>query len=77
METEVKDGFIKELPKKTRNLLFGIDFPAERNDIINQVRKSGSIPDILREVGMLPDKKFNSAEDVAEELHKIYIGIPA
>lgn len=77
METEIKGGFIKELPKRTQNVLYGIDFPAERNDIISQVRKSGAIPDILREVGMLPDKKYNSAEDVAEELHEIYIGVPA
>ncbi|WP_410509447.1 DUF2795 domain-containing protein [Methanosarcina hadiensis] len=77
METEIKSGFFEELPQKTRKVLSGIDFPAERNDIITQVRKNGAIPDILREVGMLPDKKFNSAEDVAEELHKIYIGIPA
>lgn len=77
METESKDGFVKELPVKTQEILCSIDFPAKRNDIISQVRKSGAIPDILREVGMLPDKEYNSAEDVAEELHEIYLGIPA
>lgn len=77
METESKDEYIKELPVKTQEILYSIDFPAKRNDIIAQVRKSGAIPDILREVGMLPDGKYNSAEDVAEELHKIYLGVPA
>lgn len=76
METESKGGFIKELPVKTQKALNCIDFPAKRNDIIAQARKNGAIPDILREVGMLPDKKYNSAEDVAGELHKIYLGIP-
>jgi hypothetical protein len=32
--------------------------------------------DILRELGMLPDKEYNSVENVAEELHIIYTGIP-
>jgi len=77
METESKSRFIKELPVRTQEILFSIDFPANRSDIIQQVRKSGAIPDILREAGMLPDKKYNNSEDVAEELHKIYIGIPA
>lgn len=77
METESKGGFITELPMKTQEIFKNIDFPVKRNDIIEQARKSGVIPDILRELGMLPDKKYNSAEDAAEELHKIYIGIPS
>ena len=77
METESKGGFITELPVETQEILKSIDFPAKRNDIIEQARKNGAIPDILRELGMLPDRKYNSAEDVAEELHRIYMGIPA
>ena len=77
METESKGGFITELPMKTQEILKNTDFPVKRNDIIEQARKSGAISDILRELGMLPDKKYNSAEDVAEELHRIYIGIPS
>lgn len=76
METENKSRFITALPVKTQEILNSIDFPVRRNDIIEQVRKSGAISDILREVGMLPDKKYNSIEDVAEELHNIYMGIP-
>lgn len=76
METESKSRFITELPVKTQEILNSMDFPARRDDIIEQVRKSGAIPDILREVGMLPGKKYNSIEDVAEELHKVYMGIP-
>ena len=77
METKRKGGFSTELPMETQGILKNIDFPVKRNDIIGQARKSGATSDILRELGMLPDKKYNSAEDVAEELHRIYIGIPA
>ena len=75
METESKSGFITELPMDAQKVLKNIDFPVKRNDIIEQARKSGAIPDILRGLGMLPDREYNSAEDVAEELHKIYVGI--
>ncbi len=77
METERKGGFSTELPMETQEILKNIDFPVKRNDIIGQARKSRAIPDILRELGMLPDRQYNSAEDVARELHIIYMGIPA
>lgn len=77
METESKGEFITELPMETQKTLKNIDFSVKRNDIIEQARKSGAIPDVLQELGMLPDKKYNSVEDIAEELHIIYMGIPA
>lgn len=77
METESKSGFITELPVETQDILKSIAYPVKRNDIIGQARKSGAMPDILRELGMLPDKEYNSVENVAEELHIIYMGIPA
>ena len=76
METKSKSGFIAELPVETQEIL-NISYPVKRNEIIGQARKSGAIPDILRELGMLPDRQYNSAEDAAEELHIIYMGIPA
>jgi len=77
METENKTESLKELPMEIQEILKNTDFPANRNDIIAQERKNGAIPDILQGLGMLPDKKYNSAEDVARELHRIYMGIPA
>jgi hypothetical protein len=77
METESKIGSIKELPMETQKVLKSIDFPANRKDIIDEEKKRGAIPDILRELGMLPEREYNSAEDVAEELHIIYMGVPA
>ena len=75
METDSKDGNLKELPMEIQKILKDMDFPVKRKAIIEQERKSGVIPDIQREIGMLPDKEYNSAEDVAEELHRIYIGV--
>jgi len=77
METESKVGSIKELPMQMQEILKATDFPVKRKDIIEQGRRKEAIPDIMREFGMLPDKEYNSAEEVAIEIHKIYSGIPA
>jgi Protein of unknown function (DUF2795). len=77
MENESKSEFVTELPMETQDILKSIDFPVKRNNIIEQARKSEATPDILVELGMLPDKNYDSAEDVAKELHVIYMGIPA
>lgn len=77
METESKREYVTELPLEIQKMLKNLDFPIERKEVIEQARQSKAIPDILRELGMLPDKKYNSAEDLAEELHIVYIGVPA
>lgn len=77
MENESKREYVTELPLEIQKMLKNLDFPIERKEVIEQARKSKTIPDILRELGMLPDKKYNSAEDLAEELHIVYIGVPA
>lgn len=77
MENESRGGSIKELPMEIQKILKNTDFPVNRKDIIEQERKRGAIPDILQGLGMLPDREYNSAEDVARELHIIYMGIPA
>jgi hypothetical protein len=77
METESKSRFIAELPVETQEILNNVSYPVKRNEIIGQARKSGAIPDILRGLGMLPERQYNTSEDVAKELHIIYMGIPA
>ena len=58
METENKAEYIAELPIEIQKMLKNLDFPIDRNGIIEQARKSKAIPDILRELGMF----FWSAE---------------
>jgi hypothetical protein len=76
METKSTGGSITELPMEIQEILKNTDYPIKRKDIIEQARKNGAIPDILRALGMLPDKEFNNAEDIAKELHRLYIVNP-
>jgi ABC-type antimicrobial peptide transport system ATPase subunit len=77
METESRDESINDLPMEMQKVLKNTHYPAKRNEIIENERRSAAIPDVLVELGMLPDKQYNNAEDVAKEIHRIYIGIPA
>ena len=77
METESKSEMIKELPIEIKEIIKNTDFPVSRNEIIEREKKRAAIGDILRILGMLPDKEFNSAEDLAEELHRIFVGVLA
>jgi uncharacterized protein (DUF2267 family) len=77
MDAESKGGSIEELPIEIKDMLKNTDFPISKNDLVEQEKKRDSIADILRILGMLPNKKFNSAEDVAKELHRIFVGIPS
>jgi len=77
METESRTENINDLPMEMQKILKNIHYPVKRNEIIENERESAAIPDVLVELGMLPDKQYNSAEDVAKEIHRIYIGIPA
>ena len=70
MEKETKSEFIAELPMGAQKIL-------QSMEIIAQAKKSGALPDILRELGLLPDKQYNNAEEVAKELHMIYMGVPS
>lgn len=76
MGTENKIEIIKEMPMEIQKILKNINFPVTKSSIIEQEKENGAISDILRELGMLPDRTYNNAEDVARELHKLYIGIP-
>lgn len=77
METDSRAGNIKELPIEMQKILQTTNFPVKKKDIIDQGKKSKTTPDIMQEFGMLPDKEYNSAEDVAKEIHEIYIGVLA
>lgn len=75
MENETKE-FIAELPMEIQRILKNIDFPVKRKGIIEQAKMSEVTPDILVELGMLPDKEYTSSEEVAKELHIVYMGVP-
>ncbi|WP_048103410.1 DUF2795 domain-containing protein [Methanosarcina barkeri] len=60
------------VPMDIQHVLQNVKFPANKNDIIQQARSSGSIADpLLENLGMLPDKEYANANEVVKELERI------
>lgn len=65
METKSKGGKISEmLNEEFQGLFKNIKFPAKRNDIVNQLREEKVSPEILQDIGMIPDKEYSSADEI-------------
>jgi len=79
METGVKWS-LDEVSKYLEEFLESVKYPATKNDLIEQLRKSreGQSPkmeegnpvfsEMLRHLGMLPDREYKSRDEVASEL---------
>lgn len=74
MSTESENTYFQDLPAQTQKVLKKIEYPATNKDIIKQAKDLSALPNTMRELGMLPEKKYKNSEDVAKELYEIYIG---
>lgn len=53
-----------ELPMEFLQVLKEVKYPINRNEIVDQARSIGVAPEILMDLGMIPDKKYNSADEI-------------
>ncbi len=56
----------QDIDKYLRN----VNFPADKREIVNNARNENAPDDVVRNLDMLPDKRFNSAEDVRMNMEK-------
>ncbi len=52
--------------------LRNVNFPADKMEIVNNARDQNAPDDVVRNLDMLPDKRFNSAEDVWKDMQKSF-----
>ncbi len=50
--------------------LRNVNFPADKREIVNNARDQNAPDDVVRNLDMLPDKRFNSPEDVRMNMEK-------
>ncbi len=50
--------------------LKGVNYPADKNEIVNNARRQNAPEDIVRNLDMLPNQRFNSADDVRRNMHE-------
>ncbi len=52
------------------NYLRNISYPADKSDLVNNAIAKNAPEEIVRSFDTLPNKLFESAEDVRENMHK-------
>jgi hypothetical protein len=58
-------------PIQVQKFLGGIDYPTDKETLINHARESGADDNVLDSLQRMPGTKFNSPNDVSEALGKI------
>jgi hypothetical protein len=71
METKSKGGKIADMPDMDiQNLFKDVKFPAKKNELVDQLRKNKVSPEILQDIGMLPDKEYKSSDEIIQQFKK-------
>jgi hypothetical protein len=55
-------------PVAVENYLKGIDFPASKEDLVNQAKSNHAPEDVVRTIQRLPDKEYGSPIDISKEM---------
>ncbi|QBD79576.1 DUF2795 domain-containing protein [Ktedonosporobacter rubrisoli] len=59
-------------PIEVEKKLKGLDYPAKRQDIVNQARKNGADEEMCKVLGKLPEQTYNKPTDVTKSLHDLH-----
>ncbi|MFC8044751.1 DUF2795 domain-containing protein [Nocardia sp. NPDC057353] len=55
-------------PTQVQKSLSGVDYPADRNDLLAAARTNAAGDDVLDALGALPERTFDGPEAVQREL---------
>jgi len=58
-------------PVQVQKYLGGIDYPAEKQDLLRRAEEQGADENVRQTLERLPMDKFNSPNDVSEAIGKI------
>ncbi len=58
-------------PIQVQKFLKGIDYPADKRTLVERARQEGASDDVLATLERLPDQRFNSPNDVSEQIGKL------
>lgn len=59
-------------PIQLQKYLKGIDYPADKNTLIENAKKLGADENVCSSLENLPDQKFDAPVDVSQALSKIH-----
>ncbi len=55
-------------PIQVQKSLSGIDYPASKDELVSRARDSGASDEVRQTLDRLPDKTYNSPNDVSEAI---------
>jgi hypothetical protein len=58
-------------PVQLQKFLKGIDYPADKNTLLQRARESGADDNVMRTLEQLPRDQFNSPNDVSEAVGQL------
>lgn len=58
-------------PIQIQNLLRGVPYPANKNDIVNYAQDSGAGEEILQVLQAMPGERFNDTNDVSNAISSL------
>jgi len=58
-------------PVQVQKFLKGIDYPADKGDLIKTAKKEGADDNVLHTLEQLPDMKYNSPNDVSQQIGQV------
>ena len=68
-DREIKNAEVEEFFKG----MAGLDFPTSRSAIVKKVHDKGGLDtEVLHVINQLPDRTYESAQDVGDEIWRIY-----
>ncbi len=57
-------------PIQVQKFLGGIDYPTDKQTLVNTAKQQGADEKVLNTLERLPDQKYNSPNDVSEQIGK-------
>ena len=61
----------KPNPIQIQKFLGGIDYPADRATLVEKAKENGADENVMKVLNQLGDKRYNSPNDVSEEIGKV------
>ncbi|GAA1824680.1 DUF2795 domain-containing protein [Planosporangium flavigriseum] len=58
-------------PVQLQKFLKGIDYPADKNTLLQRARENGADDNVVRTLEQLPRDRFNSPNDVSEAVGQL------
>ncbi|MDO8510493.1 MAG: DUF2795 domain-containing protein [bacterium] len=58
-------------PASMQEFLNGIDYPATRDDLLEQAEMQETTPDIMYVIAQLPDEEYSGPQDVSKAVGEV------